>query len=177
MAGKAHCMLTAQDASSGAVLTSATVNVYTPGTVTPVPLTLFDKNNGVLSNPLTADPVTGLIDFYMTVAQEVDLVISKASYTTRTFSNVPVLDDSSNELSALLTTTGDMVYASSANTPARIGIGATGALMQTVGGLPGWLAPSATTGSLLTSLASGAPSWLTTITATGNIFASAPPIV
>ncbi len=138
MAGKAHAMLCARDASSGATLTSATINVYQPGTVTPVSGTLFDKNNSVLSNPLTSDAVTGLIDFYMTVAQEVDLVISKGGYTTRTYSNVPVLDDASNDLSALLTTTGDVAYASAANTPARLPIGSTGAFLTVTGGIPAW---------------------------------------
>lgn len=138
MAVKAHCAFTAQDASTAAVLTSATINVYTPGTVTPVPATIFDKNNNVLSNPLTADPTTGLVDFYLTVAQEVDLVVSKGGYTTRTFSNVPVLDDASLDLTALLTTTGDIPYASSANAPARLAIGATNSVLQVIGGVPTW---------------------------------------
>lgn len=135
---KAHCMVVARDPTTGAVLTSATVNVYTPGTVTPIPATIFDRNNNTLSNPLTADATTGLVDFYLNVAQEVDLVVSKSAYTTRTYSNVPVLDDASNDLTALLTTTGDIAYASSANTPARLGIGATNDLLQVVGGIPAW---------------------------------------
>src|SRR6266851_9237993 len=103
MAVKAHTMLVARDPATGAVLLSATVNVYTPGTVTPIPATIYDKLGNVLSNPLTSDPSTGLIDFYLTVAQEVDLSIAKAGYTTRTYSNVPVLDDATFELSSLLT--------------------------------------------------------------------------
>src|SRR5216683_383854 len=95
---RGHVMFTPFDASSGAALTSATVNVYQPGTVTPVTGTLFDKNGNALSNPLTSDATTGLVDFYMNVAQEVDLLISKTGFTARTYSNVPVLDDAGNDL-------------------------------------------------------------------------------
>jgi hypothetical protein len=38
----------------------------------------------------------------------------------------------------LLTTTGDVIYASAANTPARLGIGTTGQVLQVSGGLPSW---------------------------------------
>src|SRR5258708_25430290 len=131
-------MAAARDPSPGAALLSATVNVHTPGTVTPIPATIFDKNGGTLSNPLTSDATTGLIDFYLNVPQEVDLVIAKTGYTTRTYSNVPVLDDASLDLSALLTTTGDIPYASSANTPARLPIGGTGTFLTVTGGGPTW---------------------------------------
>src|SRR5215472_1447544 len=97
---KAHAMITTFDPTSNAVIVSATVNVYSPGTVTPISATIFDKNNNVLSNPLTSDATTGLIDFYLNVAQEVDLVVSKGGFTTRTYSNVPVFDDASNDLTA-----------------------------------------------------------------------------
>ena len=39
---------------------------------------------------------------------------------------------------SLLTTTGDVIYASGANTPARLGIGTTGQVLQVSGGLPAW---------------------------------------
>lgn len=151
MAVKAHCMVVARDPSTGAVLTSATVNVYNPGTVTPISATIFDKSNNVLSNPLTSDPTTGLIDFYLNVAQEVDLVIAKSGFTTRTYSNVPVLDDASLALSALLTTTGDIAYASSANTPARLPIGSTGAFLTVSGGIPAWSNTIASGGLTITA--------------------------
>jgi hypothetical protein len=41
---------------------------------------------------------------------------------------------------SLLTTTGDIYYASAASTPARLGIGANGTLLQMVAGLPAWVA-------------------------------------
>lgn len=42
-----------------------------------------------------------------------------------------------------LTTTGDIYYASSANTPARLGIGSTGNVLTVAGGVPSWAAPAA----------------------------------
>lgn len=41
-----------------------------------------------------------------------------------------------------LTTTGDIYYASSANTPARLGIGSTGNVLTVSGGIPAWAAPA-----------------------------------
>jgi hypothetical protein len=46
---------------------------------------------------------------------------------------------------ATLTTTGDIYYASSASTPARLGIGSTGQFLSVAGGIPSWSdAPSST---------------------------------
>lgn len=41
---------------------------------------------------------------------------------------------------SVLTTTGDILYASAANTPARLGIGATNFVLGVVGGIPAWIA-------------------------------------
>ena len=41
-----------------------------------------------------------------------------------------------------LTTTGDIYYASSANTPARLGIGSTGNVLTVAGGIPSWATPA-----------------------------------
>ena len=46
----------------------------------------------------------------------------------------------------LTTTTGDVIYASGANTPARLGIGSTGQVLTVTGGVPTWA--TATSGSL-----------------------------
>jgi hypothetical protein len=46
----------------------------------------------------------------------------------------------------LTTTTGDIIYASAANTPARLGIGSTGQVLKVSGGVPAWgAAPSGMT--------------------------------
>lgn len=42
----------------------------------------------------------------------------------------------------LTTTTGDIIYASSANTPARLGIGSTNQVLTVSGGVPSWATPS-----------------------------------
>jgi hypothetical protein len=41
-----------------------------------------------------------------------------------------------------LTTTGDIYYASAANTPARLGIGSTGNVLTVAGGVPTWATPA-----------------------------------
>ncbi len=46
-----------------------------------------------------------------------------------------------------LTTTGDIYYASSANTPARLGIGSTDQVLKVSGGVPAWATP-ASSGSM-----------------------------
>ena len=42
----------------------------------------------------------------------------------------------------VITTTGDIIYASAANTPARRGIGSTGQVLTVSGGLPVWATPT-----------------------------------
>jgi hypothetical protein len=48
-----------------------------------------------------------------------------------------------------LTTTGDIYYASAANTPARLAIGSTSDVLTVVAGVPGWAAPAAGAGLTL----------------------------
>lgn len=79
-------------------------------------------------------------------------VLAKASGTDMDFSWV-AQDDSNAIQNALLTTTGDTIYASGASTPARLGIGSTGQVLTVAGGVPTWAA--AATGGGMTLLASG----------------------
>jgi hypothetical protein len=51
----------------------------------------------------------------------------------------------------LTTTTGDIIYASSANTPARLGIGSTDQVLKVSGGVPAWATPSSGGMTLLNS--------------------------
>ena len=44
----------------------------------------------------------------------------------------------------LTTTTGDIIYASGANTPARLGIGSTDQVLKVTAGVPAWATPSST---------------------------------
>ena len=43
----------------------------------------------------------------------------------------------------LTSTTGDMIYASAANTPARLGIGTSAQVLTVAGGIPSWATPAA----------------------------------
>lgn len=49
---------------------------------------------------------------------------------------------------SLLTAAGDIIYASAASTPARLGIGSAGQSLGISAGLPAWLAPSGSGGTL-----------------------------
>ena len=46
-------------------------------------------------------------------------------------------------IDGLLTTTGDTYYASAAGTPARLGIGTSGQVLNVSGGVPAWATPAA----------------------------------
>jgi hypothetical protein len=62
----------------------------------------------------------------------------------------------------LLTTTGDVIYASAANTPARLGVGTTGQVLTVAGGVPSWAAAG---GALaLSTIASGSLNTGTSLT-------------
>jgi hypothetical protein len=58
----------------------------------------------------------------------------------------------------LTTTTGDIIYASGANTPARLGIGSSAQVLTVSGGVPAWATPSSGGGMTL----------LETLTVSGN---------
>ena len=60
---------------------------------------------------------------------------------------------------SLLTTTGDVIYASGASTPARLGIGSTGQVLAVSGGVPAWTTVSS---GGMTSLGTGTLSGATT---------------
>jgi len=71
-------------------------------------------------------------------------VDSKLATTTASSTYIP---------KTLTTTTGDVIYASGANTPARLGIGSTGNVLTVSGGVPTWAAPAS--GGGMTLIASG----------------------
>lgn len=82
-------------------------------------------------------------------------VLSKNSNTDLDF--IWVAQDDSNAIqNALLTTTGDTIYASAASTPARLGIGTTGQVLTVSGGVPAW-----------TTISSGGMTLLSTTTLSG----------
>jgi hypothetical protein len=68
-----------------------------------------------------------------------------------------------------LTTTGDIYYASSANTPARLGIGSTGNVLTVASGIPSWAAPAAGGMTLLsTTTLSGTSTLISSVNQTYN---------
>ena len=75
-------------------------------------------------------------------------VLAKASGTDMDFSWV-AQDDSNAIQNALLTTTGDTIYASGASTPARRAIGTTGQVLTVSGGVPVWATPAGGGGKVL----------------------------
>ena len=109
-------------------------------------------------------------------------VLSKASNTDMDFTWV-AQDDSNAIQNALLTTTGDTIYASAASTPARLGIGTTGQVLTvSAGGLPTWATSAAGSLTLLsTTTLSGTSTTITGISQSykhlqiviNNVYASA----
>ena len=64
---------------------------------------------------------------------------------------------------SLTTTTGDIIYASAANTPARLGIGSTDQVLKVSGGVPTWGTPSAGAVLLSTTTVSGTATTVSSI--------------
>jgi hypothetical protein len=56
----------------------------------------------------------------------------------------------------LTTTTGDIIYASAANTPARLGVGSTGQVLSVSGGVPAWATLASGSMTLLSTTTLGA---------------------
>jgi hypothetical protein len=70
----------------------------------------------------------------------------------------------------LTTTTGDIIYASAANTPARLGIGSTNQVLTVSGGVPSWATPSS--GALALVKRASFSSVATTTTTFDDVFTS-----
>jgi hypothetical protein len=68
--------------------------------------------------------------------------------TNKTLTN-PVISSVINN--TLTSTTGDIIYASAANTPARLGIGTTGQVLNVASGVPAWATPASGGGMTLLS--------------------------
>jgi len=86
---------------------------------------------------------------------------ARALLDDATFANMRVtLDVPSNAeavLDTLFTTTGDMVYASAANTPARLAVGSNGSVLAVVAGLPAYAPVGVPPGTILDFAGTSAP--------------------
>jgi hypothetical protein len=88
--------------------------------------------------------------------------------TNKTLTN-PVIASVVNN--TLTSTTGDMIYASAANTPARLGIGSSAQVLTVSGGIPSWATPSSGGMTLINSggtTLTGASVTISSIPATYN---------
>jgi len=101
--------------------------------------------NGVLlsrTNDYTATDGTTVTLIDATIAGDIIEIFANQT--------IPLSDTYSQTVSdgrfiknTLTTTTGDIIYASAANTPARLGIGSTDQVLKVSGGVPVWAAPAA----------------------------------
>jgi len=134
-----------------------------------------DIESVTASSPLTGGGTSGTVTIGIQSASTsqsgaVQLTDSTSSTSTTTAATPASVKSSYDLANAaipknLTTTTGDIIYASGANTPARLGIGSTGQVLTVSGGIPSWAAPASSGGMTLlsTTTVSGSPS---TISAT-----------
>ena len=142
-----------------------TVLAYTPG---------YEEVflNGVLlsrTNDYTATTGTSVVLSAATVTGDIVEVICplQVAYTdaiTTTAANAAYVPKT------LTTTTGDIIYASAANTPARLGIGSTDQVLKVTGGVPTWATPTATSGPAFSVYRSGQQSGIVSGTGTKVAF-------
>jgi hypothetical protein len=129
---------------AGSVVLSSTQVL---GKVVPSGTIVGTTDSQTLTNKTLTTPVISTISNTGTVTlpTATDTLVARA--TTDTLTN-KTISATSNTLTGVInntltTTTGDIIYASSANTPARLGIGTSGqTLVVSAGGIPEWGASS-----------------------------------
>jgi len=111
--------------------------------------------------PTATDLVTDLPADFEVFGQAVDTalmdlkggttgqVLAKASNTDMDF----VWSADAAGMTNPMTTTGDIIYSSSGSTPARLGIGSAGQVLNVAGGIPAWTTPAAGGLTLLSTTA------------------------
>lgn len=87
------------------------------------------------------------------VTLSIDTATTVDKTTAQTLTN-KTISATSNTLTGVInntltTTTGDIIYASSANTPARLAIGSSNQVLTVSGGVPTWATPSAASGDFV----------------------------
>jgi hypothetical protein len=112
-----------------------------------------DIESVTATSPLTGGGSTGALTVGIQEASTSQRGSVQLSDSTSTTSSVlaatPTAVKSAYDLAndaipkTLTTTTGDIIYASSANTPQRLGIGSTGNVLTVSAGIPSWSAPAA----------------------------------
>lgn len=136
---------------AGLTLTSPTISTISNTGILTLPTstdTLVGRaTTDTLTNKTLTSPVISTISNTgtLTLPTSTDTLVGRA--TTDTLTN-KTISTSSNTLTGVInntltTTTGDIIYASSANTPARLGIGSSGQVLTVSGGIPAWAAAAA----------------------------------
>ena len=107
-----------------------------------------DIESVTATSPLTGGGTTGALTVGIqdaSTAQKGSVQLSDSTSTTSSIlAATPTAVKSAYDLAngaipkTLTTTTGDIIYASSANTPARLGIGTTGQVLNVSAGVPAW---------------------------------------
>ena len=111
-----------------------------------------DIESVTATSPLTGGGSTGALTVGIQSASTTQSGAVQLSDSTSTTSSVlaatPTAVKSAYDLAngaipkTLTTTTGDIIYASGANTPARLGIGSTGQSLVVAAGVPSWATPA-----------------------------------
>jgi hypothetical protein len=117
-----------------------------------------DIESVTATSPLTGGGSTGALTVGIQEASTSQRGSVQLSDSTSTTSSVlaatPTAVKSAYDLAngaipkTLTTTTGDIIYASSANTPARLGIGSTDQVLKVSGGVPTWATPTVSTSGM-----------------------------
>lgn len=91
MTDRAHLYRVITDSQGNVNTNSLTVSVYLPGTTTLIPDLLYTADTGstVLTNPFALS--TGIVDFYLSTPQRVDLKVDDGTKTA-TYPGVDVLE-------------------------------------------------------------------------------------
>lgn len=116
---------------------------------------LVGAMSGATNNAIIADGTAFTGNFALNFASTSPSVFAGSLAS----SNLTAAGHASADIAnALVTTTGDLIYASAASTPARLAIGSTNNVLTVVGGVPTWQ-PPATSGTV-TSVSATVPAFL-----------------
>ena len=123
-------------------------------------LTAADTN-GYLMQGILVFASAAARDAAITSPQEGQFAYLKDTNVTTYYTGSAWANVDTTGMTNPMTTTGDIVYASSGSTPGRIGIGSTGNVLTVAGGIPSWAAPAG--GGKVLQVVQGLTSTSTTI--------------